>query len=568
MIRRKEFLVLLTLGLFAAAAPAHQQRPGQSARQSGTAEKMKSVPQIQSRAADEKPQLTAPVPGVIPNAVVQKDATTGQVRHVEGQVSVPGASSARDAATKFLETNARTLGLSQLLASKDPDTGLRIVQEQKSLTGTHFTYQQFYGNLPVFDEQLKVKVDNNLKVTTLTHDIEPVPPGRGVEQPLSREEAITAAVAAVQSKSGPSNPPTAEAGILMSKAAGPTAVWRVKFKTRSPGADWEVMVDGATKQVLSVRNRAQYADGKGMIFNPNPVVSSGSLDFKDNNNADFTPSTRELISVTLRELDGTGLLQGTYVSTASTTGFKRAKEPSLVFNFKRSDPRFEEIMAYYWVTEGILYIHSLGFTNILNRQIGIDVNGTDDDQSWYSPSSGELTFGAGGVDDAEDADIIMHELGHAILDSQVKDFGPDPQTEARAISEAFGDYWAASFFAGRGPKKEVWDVYVGEWDASEYNPGEPAYLRRVDGNKRYPQGLDKDMEPHNNGEMWSACLWQVWKLVGKKRADIMILESQFALDTEATFTQAANAILDANQSLSKGRDQAALRKVFTDRGIL
>src|SRR3712207_7035090 len=40
-----------------------------------------------------------------------------------------------------------------------------------------------------------------------------------------------------------------------------------------------------------------------------------------------------------------------------------------------------------------------------------------------SPFTKNVTFGNGGVDDAEDADIILHELGHAIHDNQVPGWG-------------------------------------------------------------------------------------------------------------------------------------------------
>ena len=53
----------------------------------------------------------------------------------------------------------------------------------------------------------------------------------------------------------------------------------------------------------------------------------------------------------------------------------------------------------------------------------------------------ELRFGKGGVDDAEDAEVILHEYGHAIHDSQNFSFATE---EAGAISEGFGDYWAVT----------------------------------------------------------------------------------------------------------------------------
>ena len=42
-----------------------------------------------------------------------------------------------------------------------------------------------------------------------------------------------------------------------------------------------------------------------------------------------------------------------------------------------------------------------------------------DDNSFYSPATRKIKYGSGGVDDAEDADVILHEYGHAIQDDQV-----------------------------------------------------------------------------------------------------------------------------------------------------
>ena len=42
-----------------------------------------------------------------------------------------------------------------------------------------------------------------------------------------------------------------------------------------------------------------------------------------------------------------------------------------------------------------------------------------DDNSFFSPATRKIKYGSGGVDDAEDADVILHEYGHAIQDDQV-----------------------------------------------------------------------------------------------------------------------------------------------------
>jgi hypothetical protein len=112
------------------------------------------------------------------------------------------------------------------------------------------------------------------------------------------------------------------------------------------------------------------------------------------------------------------------------------------------------------------HIEELGFDNILTGySIPVNIDGITEDNSFYSPAEKSLTFGTGGVDDAEDADIILPEYGHAILDNQVPGFGESQ--EAGTISEAFGDYLAASFFADIKPANLR--PTIGNWDAVAYS---------------------------------------------------------------------------------------------------
>jgi Zn-dependent metalloprotease len=49
------------------------------------------------------------------------------------------------------------------------------------------------------------------------------------------------------------------------------------------------------------------------------------------------------------------------------------------------------------------------------------------------------------VDDAEDADVIVHEYGHAIQADQVPGFGAGG--DAGGMGEGFGDYLAGTISA-------------------------------------------------------------------------------------------------------------------------
>ncbi len=64
--------------------------------------------------------------------------------------------------------------------------------------------------------------------------------------------------------------------------------------------------------------------------------------------------------VTLTNLDGSGYLVGDWANIRAETGTP-AYSPTNTFDFHRDDDRFEQVMAYYWVTEAQKYIQSLGF---------------------------------------------------------------------------------------------------------------------------------------------------------------------------------------------------------------
>ena len=171
-----------------------------------------------------------------------------------------------------------------------------------------------------------------------------------------------------------------------------------------------------------------------------------------------------------------------------------AYSPTNTFKYTRSQDEFEQVMAYDRITEAQKYIHSLGFgesrRGIPNRPQPVRINqwGVDNSFATDHPKN-ELRFGKGGVDDAEDAEVILHEYGHAIHFSQNFSFATE---EAGAISEGFGDYWAVTVSdvvarsLGVANKEPL--PCVADWDSTSYTAGPTHCLRRVDLNLHYPEG--------------------------------------------------------------------------------
>ena len=101
-------------------------------------------------------------------------------------------------------------------------------------------------------------------------------------------------------------------------------------------------------------------DGIGSVFIPNPVQSLGIESLTDQKDSDAAVPVAAYHDVTLTNLDGSGFLHGDYASIISETG-NPAYSPTNTFRYTRSQDEFEQVMAYYWITESEKYIQSLGF---------------------------------------------------------------------------------------------------------------------------------------------------------------------------------------------------------------
>lgn len=79
---------------------------------------------------------------------------------------------------------------------------------------------------------------------------------------------------------------------------------------------------------------------------------------------------------------------------------------------------------------------------------------------------------------------------------------------------------------------------------------------------------DLDGEVHDDGEIWSAALWQIRAAIGATRADKAILQAHFLLTPTASFNQGANALVTAALSLDYTPAQVnSIRTILRNRGF-
>ena len=309
--------------------------------------------------------------------------------------------------------------------------------------------------------------------------------------------------------------------------------------------------------------------GTAQIFMVNPVQSSGDQSLSDDNDADSPALAAQYTTAQLRNLDGSGTLSGDWVHVKSSTGAP-ASSASNTFLYTRDQDQFEQVMGYFWVNEAQEYLQSLGFRPggplrpILARSYEVRINQYGGDNSFMSPEKDYLRFGKGGVDDAEDAEVIMHEYGHAIHNDQVPGFGST--VDAGSIGESFGDYFGVSTGL-QAAQRYSWPVRAEQacpmdWDATSYTAA-PHCIRRFDTGMTV---ATRKGRVHADGQIWSQALWEIRQGyvrlgLGTRAWDTTLVDSQFGYAPDTSFAAAARATYET----ALARDGRAAAKLVRDR---
>ena len=315
--------------------------------------------------------------------------------------------------------------------------------------------------------------------------------------------------------------------------------------------------------------------GTASVFMVNPVQSSGDESLTDQNDSDAAVPASAYATVQLRNLDGSGYLRGKWVTVESATGTP-AFSSTNTFVYTRHQDQFEQVMGYFWVNQAQEYLQSLGFGStlpgIVKQPFDVKIDQYGGDNSYQTDKPYRIRLGKGGVDDGEDAEVIVHEYGHAIHASQVPGFGTSE--EAGSIGEAWGDYFAVS--VGLDAAQQYgWPARtpapcVADWDSTSYTDTVPHCLRRLDSNLTV---ADKTGEVHHDGMIWSRALWdarQAYAALGKssRAFDTTVIDAQFDFAPDTSFSAAAAAI-HAKALVRDGQAAAtAVRNAFAARGIV
>ena len=158
--------------------------------------------------------------------------------------------------------------------------------------------------------------------------------------------------------------------------------------------------------------------GSASVFVPNPVQSLANESLTDQKDSDAAVPAAAYHSVKLTNLDGSGFLRGDYANVVQLD-----RQPGVLAD---EHLRLHAASGRVRAGDGLLLgdrgseVHpqpglrrdappgQQRAAGRADRPVGAD-NSFETDHP-----KDELRFGKGGVDDAEDAEVILHEYGHAI----------------------------------------------------------------------------------------------------------------------------------------------------------
>lgn len=342
---------------------------------------------------------------------------------------------------------------------------------------------------------------------------------------------------------------------------------------------WEVLLDEATGEEISPpRDLYSYhhtslgprdTTATALVFRPDPLSTAQrpyGRPFIDSLDTDRAVLNQQRAPGTLRLTFAADSfrLRNPWFEIAEFDAPARAvvAAPTAAgLQFTRAQAGFQQVNALFHLTRCREYVNALGFDSLINQRVRVDVSGMSGaDQSRFSPLDTTLSFGEGGVDDAEDADVLTHEYFHAL------GFAAAPNTntglERRTLDEANADYWAAAHSARLLGPNAYGAEQVYNWDGhNEFWAG-----RWVISPKIYPRDLVGSI--YLDADIWSSTLWQIRQTIPDTIADRLFLQHLYAYAPNLTMSQAAMWLLQADTLLYGAAHADTIYHFFYERHIL
>ncbi|MDP1727740.1 MAG: T9SS type A sorting domain-containing protein [Bacteroidota bacterium] len=449
-----------------------------------------------------------------------------------------------------VETKQFLIGLYPWLNTNQNE--LILISKRQSLVGWHLLYEHLHRGTSVYSSNIKVNISNNGAILSIADNL--------IE--------ITALVQ--QHNTSLKNDGLKPVYANALNRLEPLYVKKVK----NDAGEYEEFLINANGEILSRRSLDLYNGRKDTmvitkVFNPDPLTTAKKLYGDDGglwvnkNGQDYVElnAQRVPVNVTIAFENDTFYTANKFAKIVDSESPVQIPYQSKInnFDFNRSHPAFREMMSLYHIEQYRGYLKSIGLPFDSMFVINVDVSAYQgQDQSRFSSQNGNpsLFFGTGGVPDAEDADVIIHEYTHGIT------YFIAPHTtsgtERLAFEEANCDFMACQY--SKALSDFNWRL-VFNWD------GHNVYWEGRDANSpnKYPKDLDPDF--YKSSVIWSSMLNDMSLDMGRAVTTRILIASMYSYTENMSMQQAAELLVEADSLLYGKMHFWALKNRLIERGF-
>ncbi len=450
-----------------------------------------------------------------------------------------------------------------------PTISLELAFSKNTKRTKHFLFAVYYQNLPIYNHTIKISLDENFNILSVKKECPYLSllENYTVENELNEwskkniDETILSKwndIRFLKSKQYQIYLENEKPQIVLQLTA-----WNKSF-------DEAILIglDGAIlKEINYARHLLKDTLVAAKVFKPDPLTTLnkqyGGIYIDNNdvndtwiNNAYFTVN----LPISFNDSSQLFLLENGFVRIEDfeSPNILPTTNTTPNFIFTRNQPGFEECNIVYHITQFQNYIASIGYDTLLTDGITADAHGqfgTDNSVFVRNGGNPTLSFGTGGVDDAEDADVIIHEYCHGISWSAN---GNDNFSNERAgLDEGVADYFATSY--SRSLNTYNWENMF-SWD------GHNSFWTGRIANTTRNYGTTNDM--YQLGEIWNSAMSAISTNLGNFITDQLMLESLHFFTNNTTLPEAAMYVLKADTLLFNGMNTPNICAHFQLRNIL
>ncbi|WGL58994.1 hypothetical protein QEJ31_10730 [Pigmentibacter sp. JX0631] len=482
-------------------------------------------------------------------------------------------------AKEYLRSNAAKFGLNQ---NAIENLALQFVRTDKEFSVVRFIQQ--VHNIPVYGSSIAVTVNNKGRVTfvasnTVTGNLEEHKVLLDSLTSFSQEQALKIALNYLRIEATKFT--KANYVIFKDTQNNVHEAWHFKVIPAKGNGDWDILIDSAQGNILRAENKIRNYSATAKVYKTDPLstvkLKYGDAGFADNidnpkssNSSQQPKDTPELSKArTLVTLPDVTFINNNYSLTSKYAVCDDFESPNdnacpvqtaNLFDFDRTNKYFDAVNVFYHIDNYLRYVNETLNVSVMPYQykggVHYDPHGLGgDDNSHYSESSGKLAFGQGGVDDAEDLMVVIHELGHGIHDWLTH--GNSENDAENGLGEGTGDYLAAGYV--RDIPENLWKPtdpkynWVMRWDG--HNPFWPGRVSNWHIGRKYPQDVIHTGDNHASGQYWSSCNLVARDKIGGQAMDKVFLSGLSKTVESTNQVGAAQAIINAAKDLKYSNDQ-------------